>query len=607
MNNFRKEKYTILETIVEEELESLNVAKDHQNRYYIIQHLKIHKFPDERRDEVRKKLETEVEKICKLSKDNFQYLRYKTYYTDKEDLYIVQEYVQGSTLFNTVKTKSRFSQGNLVKTIAKLLTVLDSLHRQGLVHGKINPDNILIDQNQQPILVNFDFWKEIAKPPQNTLNQLTDSQKVNLRDFYPSQVDTNRTPQADLYALSLTGVYALTGQLPQKLPKAKDTQELMWVQQASKVDSKLVKILSRAIHPSPSYRFATARAMLDALHSHLAIYGKPRFRASKQVRAKKQFSKVLPLSLIVVLVTTLFLGTVFVGLRTFTSDISGDEEEVTIVEPRETEPEPSEVPDPLPEEPESSEAPDPLPEEPEPPEEEDINNQGLINLTLNNQGNVTAQMQSRSVALTFDDGPSPRHTEAILDILKQHRLHATFFVVGSRVEKHCQIVKRIVEEGHELGNHTQNHLFLWDHGREVQMKEIRKTQEAVHECVGQKPHWFRSPYGAENEMTLNITSQLNLNTALWTIDTNDWRQDSTASSIAQEGLKAQGRDVILMHDGTEPNKERANDPEVQAISAPDRQSTVKALEKIIRTLEDRGLRIVSLSEAFQRHQISYLN
>lgn len=223
--------------------------------------------------------------------------------------------------------------------------------------------------------------------------------------------------------------------------------------------------------------------------------------------------------------------------------------------------------------------------------------QDLVNLTLNNQETV-AKMPVRSVALTFDDGPSPNHTEDILNILKRHNVRATFFVVGSRAKKHCRILKRIVQEGHELGNHTQNHYFLWDYARNTQTQEIKKTQEIIQQCVDEKPKWFRAPYGAQNQTTLEITRELGLNTALWTIDTNDWQKKSTPRSITQVALKTKGQDVVLMHDGTEPNKERVNDPQVKAIVASDRKSTVQALNQIITTMQNRGLNLVTLSEAF---------
>lgn len=621
MTNFIGNQYYLLECLFEEELESLYLARDSHHCYYFIQHLKVHKFSPKRRDEIVTKIKNEVETLCKVSKNISNFVTYKTYYIEKEDLYLVQEYVKGETLFKTVQSKFRFTQGSLILTISKLLVALDNLHSEGLVHGQINPNNIVITGNYQPVLVNFDFWKDIAKPPDKNSDQLRSLSRANPIEFNPPTLEINRTPEGDLYSLSLTAIYALTGQLPHALPKSRETKELIWVQQASKVDSKLVNILSQAVHPLSSYHFISAREMLQALDSHLATYGRRySLSSTKQQNWKKQLSKALPSALVIVLVTTLFLSSVVLGWRSFISSSPSDEqEEVTVVEPEprdsemeRTEPEsledsydPPEKSVPSPSDDSEASSPNIPPTSPEVPEE-DVGTQELVNLTLNNKGRMVAQMQPSSITLTFDDGPSPKHTERILDILKQHNIHATFFVVGSRVKKHCPIVKRIVEEGHELGNHTQNHLFLWDHNETIQTKEIQKTQEAVNQCVGKKPQWFRAPYGAQNETTLNITAQLNLNTALWTIDTNDWRRESTAKSIAQEALQAQGRDIILMHDATEANTKRANDPEVQAISAPDRQSTVEALDQIIRRLKDRNLRLVSLSEAFSNSRISHL-
>lgn len=223
-----------------------------------------------------------------------------------------------------------------------------------------------------------------------------------------------------------------------------------------------------------------------------------------------------------------------------------------------------------------------------------------INLTLENKHYVTQKMATNSVVLTFDDGPSEEYTPQVLKILKNHQVKATFFLVGKRVEKRCDLVKQIAREGHEIGNHTYNHPFLWNFDEQGQRQEIERTQKIIQEClIGiepptyNSPSWFRAPYAAQNETTKRVANQLGLHTVLWTIDTNDWQKNSTPSSIINAAINTNGRAIILMHDATEAN------PDWQSPKASNsRQNTVNSLDKIIINLKNKGLQFMTISEAF---------
>lgn len=207
----------------------------------------------------------------------------------------------------------------------------------------------------------------------------------------------------------------------------------------------------------------------------------------------------------------------------------------------------------------------------------------------------TSQIPKNSVILTFDDGPSNKYTTKILDILKKYNVKATFFVVGQRVEQRCDLVKRIVSEGHELANHSYSHPFLWKNRIKDQTEQIKKTQNAIKNCVGDShvPNWFRAPYAAQDETTIKAAHDLGLNTVLWNIDTNDWQKTSTVESIASEALKSQGQDIILMHDATEANQ-NFKSPK----ASDSRQNTVDALDEIITKFQKRGVQFTTLSDAF---------
>lgn len=220
---------------------------------------------------------------------------------------------------------------------------------------------------------------------------------------------------------------------------------------------------------------------------------------------------------------------------------------------------------------------------------------GYIDINLKNRQFWLSKMPKKTVALTFDDGPSPEYTEQVLNILNKYNIKATFFVVGYRIDKYCPLIKRIVAEGHELGNHTYHHNFLTKITPELQQQEMYKTQLAINNCVGSSyiPRWLRSPYGDQNETTLGIAHNLGLNTVLWSLDTNDWRPSSTSKSIVSQATKTNGQDIILMHDATEANPQLGL-PE----SSNSRQNTVDSLEEIIVKLKANNINFATMSQAF---------
>jgi peptidoglycan/xylan/chitin deacetylase (PgdA/CDA1 family) len=108
---------------------------------------------------------------------------------------------------------------------------------------------------------------------------------------------------------------------------------------------------------------------------------------------------------------------------------------------------------------------------------------------------VRGPRERRRVALTFDDGPAPPFTGQILDVLRDYRVPATFFVCGQNAERHPELVRRIHAEGHTLGNHTYSHPFLYIQSRQRIAEEIDRTQEVIGRLTGYRPRLFRPPYG----------------------------------------------------------------------------------------------------------------
>ena len=151
----------------------------------------------------------------------------------------------------------------------------------------------------------------------------------------------------------------------------------------------------------------------------------------------------------------------------------------------------------------------------------------------------------KRVALTFDDGPHPIYTEPLLDGLKERGVQATFFVTGENAALHPDIIKRMYEEGHLIGNHTYTHIELTKSNREKFKQELVKTNEVLQEITGEEVLYVRPPYGAWDK---KLETELNMFPILWNIDPLDWCT-SNSSCITQAVLKkVSENDIILMHD-----------------------------------------------------------
>jgi len=184
------------------------------------------------------------------------------------------------------------------------------------------------------------------------------------------------------------------------------------------------------------------------------------------------------------------------------------------------------------------------------------------------------------VALTFDDGPWPEHTAEILDILKEEEVPATFFMLGLRVKKEPEVARRIVAEGHDVGNHTYRHVDLTDVKPEIQRREIRGTNNVIRATTGVQPEWFRPPMGQVDSSAYREIKAAGLRPALWTVDPQDWRKNASAGAIAREVVSAtKPGSVILLHDG-----------------GGNRSQTTKALPWIIHELHKRGYEFVLLGD-----------
>lgn len=150
----------------------------------------------------------------------------------------------------------------------------------------------------------------------------------------------------------------------------------------------------------------------------------------------------------------------------------------------------------------------------------------------------------KCIALTFDDGPGPG-TGAILDTLKQHNAHATFMMVGSRVGPNAPLVKRVLAEGHDIGNHTWDHADLTNISAAQVASEVNNTSQAIANIIGKRPYFVRPPYGAYNK---TVEAEINQPLILWDVDPNDWK-DRNADIVHQRVMAAvKPGAIVLSHD-----------------------------------------------------------
>jgi peptidoglycan/xylan/chitin deacetylase (PgdA/CDA1 family) len=192
-----------------------------------------------------------------------------------------------------------------------------------------------------------------------------------------------------------------------------------------------------------------------------------------------------------------------------------------------------------------------------------------------------------NVALTFDDGPS-RWTPLVLDLLREYEAHATFFVIGARVREHPDLVKRIVAEGHELGNHTVTHPRLTEIEEDEVRREIQGGQDAVEEVLGETPRLFRAPGFHADARELAIVEELGLEAVFAHVDPQDWRPERDSHTIFGLVLKDLREGVIVdLHDGF---------PPPPTTSRSDCTPTVEALDHLLPCLRAEGYETVTISE-----------
>ena len=180
----------------------------------------------------------------------------------------------------------------------------------------------------------------------------------------------------------------------------------------------------------------------------------------------------------------------------------------------------------------------------------------------------------RCIALTFDDGPSPQTTAALLDGLKERGAHATFFLIGEQIRGNEDLVRRMKDEGHQVGNHSFTHVRL-DAADDSALTEIRQTDSALRAILGDGDYWLRPPWGFASDA---LKSAVSVPLIYWTLDTMDWsvrNRDLVAHHIIEN---AKSGDIVLLHDPYD--------------------TSVEAALQTIDVLSEQGYEFVTLEELF---------
>lgn len=197
------------------------------------------------------------------------------------------------------------------------------------------------------------------------------------------------------------------------------------------------------------------------------------------------------------------------------------------------------------------------------------------------------------VALTFDDGPDPLHTPKVLEILRKYNARATFFVVGKHANKHPELIKQILAEGHSLGTHGFAHRFAWLQGPIGAIQEIRQGEKIVEQITGTPPSFFRPSWGVFNIVSYFYLLLKHPQTILWSFMTWDWQASTTPTAIQSlVQTKVKPGAVIVFHDhATKPGA-----------SEDGPRKMLQALPGILEDLQIRGLKPVTIESMLSSEQ-----
>ena len=188
-------------------------------------------------------------------------------------------------------------------------------------------------------------------------------------------------------------------------------------------------------------------------------------------------------------------------------------------------------------------------------------------------------LDSKAIAFTFDDGPNPDTTPDILRVLAKYHAKGTFFLIGWRVRKYPELVKRIADEGHEIGNHSYNHPDLRKLSKDDIYKEFADCSAAIKAVTNRAPTLCRPPGGDANREVIDIAGSLGMRSVAWSMNVADFAEEDADTIQDRIDRSAQSGDIVLLHDKV--------------------YATIMCLDDMLHSLQLQGYRFVTVSQLMQ--------
>lgn len=188
-------------------------------------------------------------------------------------------------------------------------------------------------------------------------------------------------------------------------------------------------------------------------------------------------------------------------------------------------------------------------------------------------GEPMTQYPTKTVALTFDDGPHPIYTKQLLDGLRTRNIKVTFFLIGNNIDGNEAVVRQMSQDGHLIGNHSLTHLQMTREKKEKVCAEINLTNQKIYEITGQMPSYIRPPFGSWSE---ELACMIPMTVALWDLDPLDWKNQNASKTVRHILRNVEDGSIILLHDVYE--------------------TSVDAALEVIDTLVRRGYNFVTVDE-----------
>ena len=195
-----------------------------------------------------------------------------------------------------------------------------------------------------------------------------------------------------------------------------------------------------------------------------------------------------------------------------------------------------------------------------------------------------AAASGRYIALTFDDGPYPPYTGRLLDVLKEKKAHATFFLVADQAQRHPELVKRMAAEGHTVGLHAFRHRDFLKLSAEEKAKDLTLGKKALQDIAGSEPVFWRPPHGFRDISVTEAAVTNMLTTVNWSVVPRDWTGIDRQEICKRVMDHTEDGAIVLLHDGDAPFYKAS------------RQATVDATALLIDSLREKGYHLVSLEE-----------